>query len=72
LTAYSLIIALEAAAKKLVLELGASESKVKLWKIKDPYGDDQGEYDKCGLDIKKKVVQLKRTHVRKFYVKGGT
>jgi len=63
---------LEAAAKKLVLELGASESKVKLWKIKDPYESDQGEYDKCGLDIKKKVVQLKSTHVRKLYVKGGT
>jgi protein-tyrosine-phosphatase len=59
---YSLIIALDKrVAKKLVQELCAPESKVKLWNVKDPWGDDLSEYDACSLEVKKKVLQLRKS-----------
>jgi len=58
---YSLIIALEKSAAKVVVGLGAPASKVKLWKIHDPWGADLVEYDRASLEIKKKLVQLKRS-----------
>ena len=61
LTAYNLIIALEKRAEKVVLEMGAPASRVKVWKIKDPYGDDLTEYDQASFEIKRKIVQLKRS-----------
>ena len=61
LTAYNLIIALEKRAEKVVLEMGAPASRVKVWKIEDPYGDDLTEYDQASLEIKRKIVQLKRS-----------
>lgn len=60
LGAYTLIIALDkTVAKRLVQELGLPESKVKLWNINDPYGADPSEYDRCSLEIKKRVLQLR-------------
>ncbi len=61
LTAYNLIIALDKRAEKVVLEMGAPASSVKVWKIQDPYGDDLTEYDQACLEIKRKIVQLKRS-----------
>lgn len=59
LTMYSLIIALEKKAAKLVRDLGVPASKVKLWKIRDPWGPDLTEYDRASLEIKRKLLQLK-------------
>lgn len=60
LGAYTLIIALDKkVAKKLIHEVGVPEPKVKLWNIKDPWGPDLSEYDRCSLEIKKKVLQLR-------------
>lgn len=59
LTQYSLIIALENRAAELVRKLGVPATRVKLWKIKDPWGPDLSEYDRASLAIKRKVVQLK-------------
>src|SRR5438128_1272298 len=62
LGAYSLIIALDQkVAKELIRELGAPESKVKRWKVSDPWGLDLSEYDTCSLEIKKKVLQLRNS-----------
>lgn len=61
LTGFSLIIALEKSAAKLVEELGVPPSRVKLWKIRDPWGPDLSEYDRASLEIKKKVLQLKHS-----------
>lgn len=54
-----MIIALDKEAAKVVRELGALESILKLWKIRDPYGDDLTEYKRAGREIKKKLIQLK-------------
>lgn len=62
LASYSLIIALENRAEKVVREMGAPASRVKLWKIADPWGPDSTEYDRACLDIKRKLVQLKKSH----------
>lgn len=56
---YNLIIALEKDAAKFVQGLGASASKVKLWKVRDPWGPDLAEYERTSIEIKKKLVQLK-------------
>lgn len=56
---YDLIIALEKSAARVVENLGAPASKVKLWKIQDPWGPDLTEYDRVSLQIKTKLVQLK-------------
>jgi len=57
---YCLIIALDKkVAKMLVQELGVAESKVKLWNVKDPWGPDLAEYDRCSLEIKKRVLKLR-------------
>jgi protein-tyrosine-phosphatase len=61
LTEYGLIIALEKTAEKVVLEMGAPASKVKLLKIKDPWGPDPTEYERASLEIRRKVVQLKKS-----------
>src|SRR5262245_60959089 len=61
LAAYSLIIALENSTAKVVQEMGAPASKVKIWKIVDPWGPDLAEYDRASLQIKRKLVQLKRS-----------
>jgi protein-tyrosine-phosphatase len=58
-TGYDLIIALEKSAAAVAEELGAPASKLKLWKIRDPWGGDLTEYDRASLEIKKKLVQLK-------------
>lgn len=59
LTAFTLIIAFEKTAAKLVQELGAPASKVIRWKVQDPFGPDLTEYDRASLEIKKKILQLK-------------
>jgi protein-tyrosine-phosphatase len=60
LAAYNLIIALEkGVARKLVQELGAPTSTVKLWNIRDPWGPDLSEYDTCSLEIRKRVLRLR-------------
>lgn len=59
LTAYSLIIALEKSAANLVRKLGAPASKVKVWKIRDPWELDLSEYDRASLEIKRKILRLK-------------
>ena len=45
LTVFSLIIALDKCAAKVVQGLGVLHSRVELWEIQDPYGDDLSEYD---------------------------
>jgi protein-tyrosine-phosphatase len=60
LTAYTVIIALEKSiAEHLVEELGAPTSKVKLWKIRDPWGGDLSEYDRASLEIMGEILKLK-------------
>jgi protein-tyrosine-phosphatase len=62
LTAYDLIIALEKSAVKVVEDLGVPTSKVKLWKVRDPWGHDLTEYDRASLEIKRKILQLKASN----------
>ena len=62
LTVYSLIIAFEKSAAKVVQEMGTPSSKVKIWKIADPWGPDPTEYDRASLEIKRKVLRLKKSH----------
>jgi protein-tyrosine-phosphatase len=60
LTAYTVIIALEkSVAAHLVEELGAPTSKVKLWKISDPWGGDLSDYDRTSLEIMGEILKLK-------------
>ncbi len=59
LTQYILIIAFEKRVASLVRDLGVPASKVKLWKVDDPWGPDLTQYDKASLEIKPKVLQLK-------------
>jgi protein-tyrosine-phosphatase len=59
LTKYELIIALEKSVAKVIKELGVSDEKVRLWRIRDPWGPDLTEYDLAALEIKKRLVQLK-------------
>lgn len=59
LTRFSLIIALDKEAAKVVSGLGAQESILKLWKVRDPYGDDLTAYNRAGLEIMKRLKQLK-------------
>ena len=62
LTVYNLIIAFEKSAAKAVQEMGAPASRVKIWKIADPWGPDLTEYDRASLEIKRQVVRLKQSH----------
>jgi protein-tyrosine-phosphatase len=59
LTTYTMIIALEKSAAQLVKELGAPASKVRMWKISDPWGDDLSEYHRASLEIKTEILKLK-------------
>ena len=56
---YDLIIALEKRAVAVAHALGAPASKLKLWKIHDPWGPDLTEYDRASLEIRRKLQQLK-------------
>jgi len=56
---YDLIIALDKRAANAAASLGVASLKVKLWTVRDPWGGDLAEYDRTGLEIKKKLVQLK-------------
>ena len=56
---YSLIIALDGQVARVVRQLGVSASRVKLWKIRDPWGPDLTEYDRASLEIKQKLARLK-------------
>jgi len=62
LTVYTLIIALEKRAAKAVLERGIPASRVKIWKIDDPWGPDLTEYDRAAFEIKRKVLKLRKSH----------
>ncbi|MFY4730023.1 low molecular weight phosphatase family protein [Nitrospira sp. BLG_2] len=59
LSRFSLIIALDKEAVRVVRGLGAQESTLKLWKVQDPYGDDLTAYGRAGLEIMKKLKQLR-------------
>jgi protein-tyrosine-phosphatase len=56
---YDLIVALEKSAARIVESLGAPAAKVKLWKVRDPWGSDLAEYDRTSLEIKKNLIQLR-------------
>lgn len=59
LARFDLIIAFDREVEEKVRSLGAPEAKLKLWKIRDPYGDDLTAYSRASLEIKKKLIQLK-------------
>lgn len=62
---YELFIALDKEAAKVLDELGAPTSKVKLWKIRDPFGPDLAEYDRASVQIKKKLIKLRSSGSRR-------
>jgi protein-tyrosine-phosphatase len=62
LATFCLVIALEKSAEKLLQQLGVPSDRVKLWKVRDPWGQDLTEYDGASLEIKRKVLQLKKSH----------
>jgi protein-tyrosine-phosphatase len=52
---FDLIVALEKSAARIVESLGVPAAKVKLWKIRDPWGPDLAAYDRTSLEIKKNL-----------------
>jgi protein-tyrosine-phosphatase len=62
---YDLIIALDKTAVRVVEDMGARPSLVKVWKVRDPWGPDLTEYDRASLEIKTKLVQLKASGARR-------
>ena len=59
LTKYDLIIGFEKSVVKVVEELGVSPSRVELWKVRDPWGDDLTEYEEASVEIQRYLRKLK-------------
>ena len=59
LAVFDLVIALDNAVVPVVEKMGVPTGKIKVWRIRDPWGGDLTEYDDACLDIKKRVAQLK-------------
>lgn len=61
LAAYDLIIALDRAASTKLEALRVPASKLRLWKVRDPWGGALTEYDHAALDVKRRLVELNAT-----------
>jgi protein-tyrosine-phosphatase len=60
---FDLVIALDKSAVQAVQEMAVPETKLRVWKIKDPWGGDLTEYDRAAIEIKKRLYQLKASGI---------